>query len=75
MSEDKAFEEAEPLLWKTQGPVAIITLNRPQAMNSFDMDLMSEHRRRLEEFEAHDDLRVEALLQNFGAADVIAVGM
>jgi len=58
MSDDKAFEEAESLLWETQGPVAIITLNRPQAMNSFDMDLMSEHRQRLEEFEADDNLRV-----------------
>ena len=27
-------------------------------MNSFDMDLMAEHRRRLEEFEADDELRV-----------------
>ena len=58
MSEDKTFEKAQPLLWETRGPVAIITLNRPQAMNSFDMNLMSEHRRRLEEFEADDDLRV-----------------
>jgi enoyl-CoA hydratase/carnithine racemase len=58
MSEDKSFEESEPLLWQTQGHVAILTLNRPQAMNSFDMELMSEHRRRLEEFEADDNLRV-----------------
>jgi enoyl-CoA hydratase/carnithine racemase len=58
MSEDKPSAEAKALLWETRGPVAIITLNRPQAMNSFDMDLMSEHRRRLEEFEADDDLRV-----------------
>lgn len=58
MSEKKAFEENGSLLWETQGQVATITLNRPQAMNSFDMDLMSEHRRRLEEFEADDELRV-----------------
>ena len=58
MSEEKTFEETGPMLWETHGPVAIITLNRPQAMNSFDMDLMSEHRRRLEEFEADDELRV-----------------
>jgi len=58
MSENKSFEESEPLLWQTQGHVAILTLNRPQAMNSFDMELMSEHRRRLEEFEADDNLRV-----------------
>jgi len=58
MSEDNTFEKNGSLLWETQGPVATITLNRPQAMNSFDMDLMSEHRRRLEEFEADDELRV-----------------
>ncbi|MCP4979328.1 MAG: enoyl-CoA hydratase/isomerase family protein [Gammaproteobacteria bacterium] len=59
MSEDKSSEEQEqPLIWETRGPVAIIRLNRPRAMNSFDMDLMREHRRRLEAFEADDDLRV-----------------
>ena len=58
MKKDKALEEAAPLLWETNGHVAVITLNRPGAMNSFDMELMSEHRRRLEEFEADDDLRV-----------------
>lgn len=58
MSEDKVATELAPLIWETDGHVAIITLNRPQAMNSFDMELMSEHRRRLEEFEADDGLRV-----------------
>ncbi|MCP4874322.1 MAG: enoyl-CoA hydratase/isomerase family protein [Gammaproteobacteria bacterium] len=59
MSEDKSSEEQEqPLIWETRGAVAIIRLNRPRAMNSFDMDLMREHRSRLEEFEADDDLRV-----------------
>jgi E-phenylitaconyl-CoA hydratase len=58
MKEDKALEQAAPLLWETHGHVAVLTLNRPGAMNSFDMELMSEHRRRLEEFEADDDLRV-----------------
>ena len=48
----------ESLIWETRGHVAILTLNRPKAMNSFDMDLMAEHRRRLEEFEADDELRV-----------------
>ncbi|NIM70960.1 MAG: enoyl-CoA hydratase/isomerase family protein [Xanthomonadales bacterium] len=47
-----------PLIWETRGAVAIATLNRPQAMNSFDMELMEAHRARLREFEADDDLRV-----------------
>jgi E-phenylitaconyl-CoA hydratase len=58
MKKDKALEETAPLLWETNGHVAVLTLNRPGAMNSFDMELMSEHRRRLEEFEADDDFRV-----------------
>ncbi|MCP4471487.1 MAG: enoyl-CoA hydratase/isomerase family protein [Gammaproteobacteria bacterium] len=59
MNEDTNSETQEPpLIWETRGPVAIIRLNRPQAMNSFDMDLMREHRERLEAFEADDELRV-----------------
>ncbi|NCF62186.1 MAG: hypothetical protein GWP58_04980 [Gammaproteobacteria bacterium] len=58
MSEDKLHEESAPLLWEKHGHVAVLTLNRPGAMNSFDMELMSEHRSRLLEFEADDDLRV-----------------
>ncbi len=58
MSEDQGTGEMAPLKWETRGHVAILTLNRPKAMNSFDMELMAEHRRRLEEFEADDDLRV-----------------
>jgi len=51
-------QESEPLKWEKHNEVAVLTLNRPHAMNSFDMELMAEHRRRLEEFEADDDLRV-----------------
>jgi enoyl-CoA hydratase/carnithine racemase len=48
----------DPLQWEVRDQIAILTLNRPQAMNSFDMELMTEHRKRLEEFQANDDLRV-----------------
>ncbi|MCP5037948.1 MAG: enoyl-CoA hydratase/isomerase family protein, partial [Rhodobacteraceae bacterium] len=59
MNEDTGSEKQEPpLIWETRGAVAIIRLNRPKAMNSFDMDLMREHRERLEAFEADDELRV-----------------
>ena len=58
MSEANNEFEAEPLKWETQNDIAILTLNRPHAMNSFDLDLMAEHRRRLEEFEADETLRV-----------------
>jgi len=49
---------SEPLTWEKRNEVAVLTLSRPQAMNSFDLEMMQEHRRRLEEFEADDDLRV-----------------
>jgi len=51
-------EPEEPLKWETQNEIAILTLARPHAMNSFDLELMAEHRRRLEEFESDDNLRV-----------------
>ncbi len=58
MSEESVREDEGPLIWERRGQVAVLTLNRPKAMNSFDMELMKEHRRRLEEFAADDDLRV-----------------
>lgn len=58
MSDDKAPEAAKPLIWERRDQIAVLTLNRPQAMNSFDMELMTEHRQRLEEFAADDELRV-----------------
>lgn len=58
MSEGKYEREGEALKWEKHDDVAILTLNRPHAMNSFDLELMAEHRRRLEEFEADNELRV-----------------
>jgi len=58
MSEDKNQAEGQPLNWETRDEIAVLTLTRPQAMNSFDLELMAEHRKRLEEFEADDELRV-----------------
>jgi len=50
--------DSGPLKWETRDRIAILTLNRPQALNSFDLEMMEEHRRRLTEFEANDDLQV-----------------
>jgi len=58
MSEDKNEPEGEPLKWEKRNEIALLTLSRPHALNSFDLEMMEEHRRRLEEFEADDDLRV-----------------
>ncbi len=50
--------ESEALKWEKRDHIVILTLSRPQALNTFDLELMEEHRRRLEEFEADDDLWV-----------------
>ncbi len=47
--------ESEALKWEKRDHIVILTLSRPQALNTFDLELMDEHRRRLEEFEADDD--------------------
>ncbi len=46
------------MMWETRGEIAILTLTRPQALNSFDLEMMKEHRKRLKKFEADNDLRV-----------------
>jgi enoyl-CoA hydratase/carnithine racemase len=58
MNVDKNQPECEPWKWEKRDHIAILTLSRPHALNSFDLEMMEEHRRRLEEFEADDDLRV-----------------
>ncbi|MCZ6516438.1 MAG: enoyl-CoA hydratase/isomerase family protein [Gammaproteobacteria bacterium] len=50
--------ESEALKWEKRDHIAILTLSRPKALNTFDLELMEENRRRLEEFEADDDLWV-----------------
>ncbi len=49
---------SKSMMWETRGEIAILTLTRPQALNSFDLEMMKEHRKRLKKFEADDDLRV-----------------
>lgn len=58
MSADEESEEVGPIKWEKRGHVGILTLNRPKALNAFDLALMAENRRRLEAFEADDDLWV-----------------
>ena len=46
------------ILYEPKGAVVRITLNRPQAMNAFDLPTARELGRRLEEFDRDDALRV-----------------
>jgi enoyl-CoA hydratase/carnithine racemase len=55
---DKEKSQDGPFKWETRDRIAILTLNRPHALNAFDLEMMEEHRRRLEQFEADDELQV-----------------
>jgi len=46
------------ILYDRKPPVARVTINRPEAMNAFDLATARELARRLEEFDKDDDLRV-----------------
>ena len=46
------------VLYEPSGPVVRITLNRPEAMNAFDLPTARELGRRLEEFDHDEHLRV-----------------
>ncbi|WP_322051527.1 enoyl-CoA hydratase/isomerase family protein [Paraburkholderia bannensis] len=48
----------EALLFETMGAVALLTLNRPTAMNAMNSALLAELDRRLTQIAADDDLRV-----------------
>ncbi len=47
-----------PLTWERRGHVALLTMNRPGALNAFDLEMMRAHRERLQEFADDDDLWV-----------------
>jgi enoyl-CoA hydratase/carnithine racemase len=55
------------LLFEILGPVARLTLNRPQAMNSLNLAILAELDRRLTEIEANGEVRV-LVLTGAGAA-------
>ncbi len=49
------------VLYERSAPVARITINRPEAMNAFDLDTARELGARLQEFDRDDALRVAIL--------------
>lgn len=58
MGESERLDGDTPLKWEKRGHVGILTLNRPQALNAFDLEMMTAHRERLAAFEADEDLWV-----------------
>ncbi len=51
----------EPILWDREGPVGVITLNRPEALNAMTLELLEQLARRLDEAEADSTLRAIVL--------------
>ena len=54
------------ILYETKGSIARITINRPEAMNAFDLETASLMRERLKEFDGDSGLRVAIIT---GAGD------
>jgi enoyl-CoA hydratase/carnithine racemase len=51
----------DSLLYETRGAIAIVTINRPKAMNAYDSETIKAMGRRFEEFDADPSLRVAIL--------------
>jgi enoyl-CoA hydratase len=51
----------ETLIYEKRGPIAVLTINRPHAMNAYDADTINNMGRRFEEFDADSSLRVAIL--------------
>jgi len=56
----------EAISTRTEGPVLVLTINRPEAMNSLDVPAMQAFGAALEEFQLREDLRVAIIT---GAGD------
>jgi enoyl-CoA hydratase/carnithine racemase len=70
MTDDATLGEAigsEPAFLRVEGPVAILTLNRPAALNAADAALAQALRRLCHEVERRDDVRV-LILRGAGTA-------
>jgi len=63
---------SEPILWEKRGPIRILTLNRPEVLNAFNLEMMRFHRARLEEFRDDPDAWV---LVYTGAGRAFSAGL
>ncbi len=63
---------SHPILFETDGPVAIITLNRPENRNAVNVELTAHLRQAVKRFEEEDALRVAILT---GAGKIFCSGM
>jgi enoyl-CoA hydratase len=60
MTETMAVAQTEDILFERRGPLALITLNRPKALNALTLDMMTALDPRLDEWEA--DTAVQAVV-------------
>ncbi len=49
------------LLLETEGPVAVLTINRPKALNALNSETLTELNQVLGEIEANDEIKVVIL--------------
>src|SRR5262244_2417740 len=68
---DAPFMEPKHLIIKKDGPVGLIQLHRPDALNALSLDLMIELVTTLETFDADPDVRCAVLA---GSQRVFAAG-
>jgi enoyl-CoA hydratase len=75
---ERAGMNESPILFETDGPVCVITLNRPEKRNAVDRPTATALRQAFEAFEANAELKVAVLAGSGGnfcaGADLSALG-
>jgi 2-(1,2-epoxy-1,2-dihydrophenyl)acetyl-CoA isomerase len=61
MPTDLTENSSASVLWRQDGDIAVVTLNRPQALNSLDADMHGELRAALDAIEAVPEIRAMVL--------------
>ena len=57
---------ADGLLWEVRGPIAVLTINRPEQLNALTGEMMTAMVRLLDEFDSDPDLRVAIITGSGG---------
>jgi len=60
--------DQKPVLYQEEGGIALITLNRPQALNTLDMDLLQQLSLLLDEAQTRDSVKALIITGSTDAA-------
>ncbi len=66
-----SFKSSKPVTWETDGNIARITLNRPESLNAFNLEMANEFLGIMREIEADNSVRVVIIK---GAGKVFSAG-